>query len=248
MTELDEEARGALQHGLALDGPSAERRARVKQRLAVALGSGTVALGAAAQAAVGSAPAVGASASGIAGASLAAWFGTGVLGGALVAGAIAVVSARTTPHAPAEPSVTAPPPSATVASRTAEKLPRPLASTSEAAPEPSAASSSRAAPSRSATAPVDSDAPGIGEEALLLQRAQRALAASDPAAALALLGEHERRFPTGQLREERQVATVLALCALGRLDSARSLARDFRARSPHSVLIPRLDRSCASGE
>ncbi|HTQ05678.1 MAG TPA: hypothetical protein VMI54_17570, partial [Polyangiaceae bacterium] len=84
----------------------------------------------------------------------------------------------------------------------------------------------------------------LREEAALLQHAERALAASDPNAALAWLGEHERRFPSGALREERQAAKVLAFCALGRVAEARGLARAFLSASPGSVLVPRLERSC----
>jgi hypothetical protein len=250
MTELDDEARLALRRGLALDGPSAERRARVKQRLVVTLGGGAVSLGAAASAAAeGSAPVLAASAgagTATGGAGLAAWFGTGVLGGALVAGAIAISSTHT-PAPAASGRVAAPPPAARLASSARASIPPALESADEPALEASAPRPERP-PSRPVAAPVGSDEPGIGEEALLLQRAQRALAASEGSRALALLAEHERRFPTGQLREERQVATVLALCSLGRVDAARALAHDFRARSPHSVLIPRLDRSCASAD
>lgn len=252
MTELDDDARVALRRGLAHDGPSAERRARVKQRLVIALGSGAVSLGAAASAvAEASAPLTAAStAAGTAmgGASLAAWFGAGLLGGALVAGAMAIAGAHPPAPSPAGPRVNAPPSAARLAPSSPTPSSQARGSVDEPPPGVSAPRQVRAAPTRSSAEPAGSEEPGIGEEALLLQRAQRALAASDANRALGLLGEHERRFPTGQLREERQVATVLALCSLGRLDAARTLARDFRERSPHSVLIPRLDRSCASGD
>jgi hypothetical protein len=110
------------------------------------------------------------------------------------------------------------------------------------------------APARVTSAPVEeapagvaapsSDATSMSEEASLLQSAQRALAAGQATSALALLAEHEQRFPSGVLAEERRVAKVLALCALGRADEATILARAFVARSPRSVLIPRLESAC----
>src|SRR4029079_2443563 len=88
----------------------------------------------------------------------------------------------------------------------------------------------------------------LSEEAALLQRAERALAAHAPTAALTVLSEHERRFPTGALREEREAARVLAFCALGRVADARSLARAFVSAAPGSVLVPRLERSCVGSD
>jgi hypothetical protein len=85
----------------------------------------------------------------------------------------------------------------------------------------------------------------MSEEASLLQSAQRALAAGRADAALGLLAEHELRFPSGALAEERRVAKVLALCSLGRTEEASIRARAFVASAPGSVLIPRLQTSCA---
>lgn len=86
----------------------------------------------------------------------------------------------------------------------------------------------------------------LSEEATLLERAQRALAAREPGVALETLAEHERRFPRGALAEEREAAKVLALCALGRVNEARALARAFVNASPRSVLVPRVEHSCAA--
>jgi hypothetical protein len=280
MTELSREARAALARGLELDGPSAERRARVKSRLVLALGSGAAVLGgsvaAAAEAAspfVAGAAAV--TAKGLAVGSLLVWFGAGALAGAGVSGAVVAVR-HVTP--PATRSLEARP----LAASRAERAPRagvPAAPAPSSAPgaQPAltgpgvtsgsapAAARSRGVPAMSALPPVAAPpagtatvagAPsvtglpsavtssGLSEEAALLQRAERALAANEPGAALSALAEHERRFPAGVLREERQAAKVLALCELGRVAEARSLARVFLSAAPGSVLVPRLERSC----
>jgi hypothetical protein len=80
-------------------------------------------------------------------------------------------------------------------------------------------------------------APSPGE-LLLLQGARAALAASDFATARNALLEHARRFPSGQLTEEREALRVKTLLGLGRPQEARQAARAFEARFPDSVLGP----------
>jgi hypothetical protein len=75
----------------------------------------------------------------------------------------------------------------------------------------------------------------------LLRQARDAVARGDLAAALAPVAEHARRFPEGRLAEEREALRVRALTGLGRSDEARGAAAGFRARFPHSVLLPRVD-------
>ncbi len=104
----------------------------------------------------------------------------------------------------------------------------------------------------SAPSPTPSDAPspgaspGTGEtadaetEVHLLQRAQTALGA-DPRAALALTGEHARRFPGGALVQERELIAVTALVALGRKPEAQSRATSLLERFPSSAYRGRLE-------
>ena len=67
-----------------------------------------------------------------------------------------------------------------------------------------------------ARTPAEARAANDGE-ATLLARAFRSLRADrDPVAALALLDEHDRQFPAGQLADEASRARVEALLALGR--------------------------------
>jgi hypothetical protein len=79
-----------------------------------------------------------------------------------------------------------------------------------------------------------------GAEVELLERAQRTMKA-DPKAALALLAEHERSFPRGDLVQEREMLAIEALQATGQLRAARKRANDFLRRFPHSSHIPRLE-------
>jgi len=76
------------------------------------------------------------------------------------------------------------------------------------------------------------------DELLLLQGARAAVAASDFATARNALQEHARRFPAGQLTEEREALRVKTLIGLGRPQEARQAARAFEARFPGSVLGP----------
>ena len=84
MKELSGDAREVLERGLALDGPNAARRARVKQGVLLAIGSGAVTLGGSAAAAASGGGAGGvlagatvAGAKGLALGSLLIWFGLG---------------------------------------------------------------------------------------------------------------------------------------------------------------------------
>ncbi|MBN1607232.1 MAG: hypothetical protein JW940_11410 [Polyangiaceae bacterium] len=72
----------------------------------------------------------------------------------------------------------------------------------------------------------------------LLQRAQTAYAGRDFAGALALVAEHNRRFPSGRLAEEREALRVRSLASFGRGDEAARAATAFAQRFPRSVLLP----------
>jgi hypothetical protein len=79
------------------------------------------------------------------------------------------------------------------------------------------------------------------DEAQLLFRA-RAQLKTDPKTTLALVEQHRTRFPTAALAPEREVLAIEALRALGQRSAADALLRQFRARYPHSVYLPRLLR------
>jgi hypothetical protein len=85
-------------------------------------------------------------------------------------------------------------------------------------------------------------------ELRLLQRAQAAYAGRDFPGALALVSEHDRRFPNGRLAEEREALRVRSLAASGHRDEARRSAAAFANRFPRSVHLPRLAEAVRNAE
>lgn len=77
-------------------------------------------------------------------------------------------------------------------------------------------------------------------EVELLTRAQ-SLIDAQPSAALAALHEHELAYPSGLLREERDVLRIDAEWALGRRATALAHARSFVARYPRSTQTRRFE-------
>lgn len=163
-------------------------------------------------------------------------------------GAAEVRSAE--PRAPAEPVHTGEAPSpvseiidAPIAP--AETTPR---AGSDASADPSASPVSRGKARRSApaaSAGAREDGPtALAEETALLRRIKGALGRGDASVALALTGEHTRRFPQGVFAHERSVAKARALCALGRLGEARQVADAFVQAHPRSHLVEQMRSIC----
>ena len=75
-------------------------------------------------------------------------------------------------------------------------------------------------------------------EAALIQAAREKLAA-EPARALALLEQHRREAPDGQLSPEREFLSVAALCRLGRIEEASQRAAELDRRRPVSAYATR---------
>jgi hypothetical protein len=84
-------------------------------------------------------------------------------------------------------------------------------------------------------------------ELRLLERARAAVAEGDHAAALRFIASHQRRFPQGLLREEREALRVKALAGLGRADEAKRAAERFREDFPRSVVLPGLEQTVKQG-
>lgn len=118
----------------------------------------------------------------------------------------------------------------------------PRASSVAAFPELGAPATSN----RASSAPKSS-APGavLSAEARALADAQRALREGRNSEALALIAQQESEFASGELGQERRAAKIVALCALGRVTEARSLAQRFLADSPRSPLAARIRATCA---
>jgi hypothetical protein len=100
-------------------------------------------------------------------------------------------------------------------------------------------------------APSHPEAPGepledaLATEVRLIDGARAAIDGGDPARALALLDDHDRRFPTGSLAPEAAALRVEALCASGRTTESESAVRRFEARYPGSPLERRFASTCA---
>ena len=78
-------------------------------------------------------------------------------------------------------------------------------------------------------------------ELQVLRPAQQAVSRGDFASALAAIADHQRRFPSGQLAEEREALRVKALLGLGRRAEAQRAGATFRQRFSHSALLERID-------
>lgn len=84
---------------------------------------------------------------------------------------------------------------------------------------------------------------GLIEEIASLRSAADALAAGRPAQALALLQDHQRRFATAKLSEEREGLIAIARCTLD-LPNAAQRARRHLQHYPHGILRDRVVRTC----
>jgi hypothetical protein len=196
--------------------PPPDAQARVLERLVVGIPAMTPSVG-------GHAPVTHASVLGAKAMSAiaAAFVAGGVVGGVAVTALRPSTPAQIVyvdPPAPPLPSSTPPAPSATSAVVVATPTPSPTA-------EPHAAPSS-----------IVTD--GLTAERDLIEAARTRLTNGDAPGALAQLQDHARRYPHGQLAEEREALAVEALVQTGRYDAARARASQLRARWPNSVFLP----------
>jgi hypothetical protein len=84
----------------------------------------------------------------------------------------------------------------------------------------------------------------LNDELALLRRVERALRSSEPALAVALLGELDQRFPDSRLVEERLAARRIAECRLGE-PGAMERAQTFLREHATSVYRQRVQLACA---
>ncbi|MCC7109841.1 MAG: hypothetical protein IT382_11170 [Deltaproteobacteria bacterium] len=75
----------------------------------------------------------------------------------------------------------------------------------------------------------------LAAERGLLDEARGAVSRGNGGAALIALEAHRQSFPDGQLVEEREALTVMALAKAGRMDEAQKKAERFRTRYPQSL-------------
>ena len=78
----------------------------------------------------------------------------------------------------------------------------------------------------------------LAAQQALLDLARKALSRGEAERALSALAEHERTFNSTLFEEERLSLKIKSLAASGHEDEARSMAGDFGARFPRSILLP----------
>jgi predicted Zn-dependent protease len=87
----------------------------------------------------------------------------------------------------------------------------------------------------------------LAKEIAMLSQASADLHAGRPAAALTVLDEHQRKFPHGELGQERTSGRIQALCALGRMTEAQAELARLARTSPNSPHLARARKACGSG-
>ena len=104
---------------------------------------------------------------------------------------------------------------------------------------------SAVAPRSTPTASLQTEASERDEaytkEVALIQMARTALARGDHAGALEATDAHHHRFPRGRMVEDRESIAIQALASAHRTDEARARAEQFKAKYPHSILLPTVD-------
>jgi hypothetical protein len=86
----------------------------------------------------------------------------------------------------------------------------------------------------------------LAAEVAILSRAGTELHNGRAAAALQTLEEHQRKFPSGLLAQERASARIQALCALGRVKEADAELTRLSRLSPQSPHEARAREACGS--
>lgn len=177
-----------------------------------------------------------------------------VLGGLVGAGLHAVLGAPTRPERVAPHASTSLSPPVTVPSGPAPITPS-APPPDAAVPEPAPVVHPTPAPATVSVSPMGRDARDsngasrdvdLAAERSLLEIARSALARGQAEGALDAVQRHARRFPRGQLTEEREGVWIQALVAAGRSAEARVRAAEFRRRFPQSILRPVVEAAVQS--
>ncbi|MFO0649232.1 MAG: tetratricopeptide repeat protein [Polyangiales bacterium] len=84
------------------------------------------------------------------------------------------------------------------------------------------------------------------DEWRILREADAALGAHEPERALVILGQHTAQHPHGVAGPEVLAYRVRAYCMAGRVDEARAVADELRARAPVSPAAYSLRATCVS--
>jgi hypothetical protein len=84
----------------------------------------------------------------------------------------------------------------------------------------------------------------LAEEVSILSQAAKDLRAGNAAKALSALNEHQKKFPSGLLTQERRAARAEALCSLGRFGEADAELSTLVRTAPQSPLTVRAQQRC----
>jgi hypothetical protein len=221
------------------DDPTVGDRARMQKRLAARLGAATVGLATTSSWTAGAVAAFGSTGAKVVAATV------------LVVGAgIGGVAAFRSPAVPSahEPALTA---RSSVSSVSSAQPARPAVPARAMPPStvalplpPTANPVALPPPVKSLRTSTPSPPSSPQDELASLARADAALRDGYGARALALLDEHQRRYPRSALEQERWVERILALCATGHPDEARDAADSFARANASSPYAGRLRASC----
>jgi hypothetical protein len=100
------------------------------------------------------------------------------------------------------------------------------------------------APAVAATPSVLTRRDRLAEEVAILSQAAKDLRAGHAATALSALNEHQKKFPSGLLTQERRAARAEALCSLGRFAEAETELSTLVRTAPQSPLTVRAQQRC----
>ena len=230
MTDLSREARAVIDAGKNAFLPTNADRLRLTQLLVARVGAASLGVAANAQVASSMMP-------GHFLVSLGKIIGTiGLV--SVAGGALYFANHGAAPRSPAT-VVTQP---AAVPEVPSAEVPNPIEASEPAKVE--SAVSNQPIRAEQALRPVKSQGDSLGEEVAILTRAEKELHNGRPAAALKALDEHQRRFASGALAQERSAARIQALCALGRTSEAAAESARLTRISPNSPQAPHAMRPC----
>ena len=133
----------------------------------------------------------------------------------------------------------------TPAPRDPTEIRDPVRAVSRAATKKTGASEPVAQAVAQAPPAAKTNADTLREEIELVKSANALLRDGKPEQARALLDQHSEKFASGALREEREAARILALCALGKEREAQAAAARFLQESPRSMQAAHVRASCA---
>jgi hypothetical protein len=100
-------------------------------------------------------------------------------------------------------------------------------------------------PQTASSTPLPEPERSLDAEVALLRQAHEQLRLGQPLRALRALSEHAERFPRGELLEMRKATRVLALCALDRVEAARTEAERFLQQHASSGYVAKVRQLCA---